>query len=201
MHETWICKECGVSGAMNETRCFHCGRSRPAPPQEPTREELARAHFEKVLPHLGADEYYKDPAKSLTVQAFLAGYDAAATRLADESDESEWKRGKEALPGVHGGLPVEVTIDLEELNALRADLASARTQLAEEKRLHELYEETAEKIGPQFVEERERCNRLREALEMVSAAMAGVSDGPDGETMNTSGVGIIRDTLATLEEK
>ncbi len=37
-------------------------------------EAAARAYFEKVIPHLRDDEYYKQyPGQSMTIQAFLAG--------------------------------------------------------------------------------------------------------------------------------
>lgn len=30
--QTWLCEKCGVSHAMNETRCFHCSHPKPAAP-------------------------------------------------------------------------------------------------------------------------------------------------------------------------
>jgi hypothetical protein len=46
------------------------------PPKTP--EEKAREHFEKALPHLAEDKYYKEnPDKSMTIGAYLAGHAAA----------------------------------------------------------------------------------------------------------------------------
>lgn len=30
--QTWLCEKCGVSHAMNETKCFHCSHPKPTTP-------------------------------------------------------------------------------------------------------------------------------------------------------------------------
>lgn len=50
--QTWLCEKCGVSHAMNETKCFHCSHPKPTtPPGEqqgfPPRFFAASDNFDK----------------------------------------------------------------------------------------------------------------------------------------------------------
>jgi hypothetical protein len=56
-----------------------------------TPEEEAIAYFKKVLPHLATDEYFHNKDKSVTIQAFLAGYS-----IAQEEIESIRKAARDA---------------------------------------------------------------------------------------------------------